>query len=299
MLKVLQYPKYFTFKSKMADKLKGLRQKAFNTKAFIRGKFCEAKVAITGKPIVFAAQKGFLYWQDSSDPILKNHLRCAVGDSIAVVNYIFRYLNRGSICIDIGACIGSVSVPLWSATGKSGKVISVEADPQNISKLKANLMLNGFSDKFTVNAAIGEQNGQAELRRYDGKNGWQTIGNPSFAKTYPFKKFIVPECTLDTILTQYNIDFIDFIKVDTEGAEPMVLNGMRRLLEQKLIKQVIFEVNHLMLEGTGHTVDQLFNFWSSLEYNLYLVTVSGEREELPSGKWPNGCIGDCVAIVKA
>lgn len=265
---------------------------------FSKGRFWQAWVNYTRRPMIFRDSEGFVFWQYPADPILRNHLRRAVGDSIGVRKYIVRNVQRGSIAIDIGACIGSVSVPLWSAAGEDSRIISIEADPRNIEKIKSNLRLNGYPDDQVFNFAIADHVDEFELKRFEGINGWQTIGSPSFAYGYEFTTFRVPATTLTNVWAEQKLGVIDLVKVDVEGSELLVFKGMAELLENKLIRKVIFEVNHLMLEGTGISADELMRFWSKYDCQLYWIDDGGECRELCFGQWPSGVIGDCLVILR-
>jgi len=265
---------------------------------FAKGRFWEGWVNYTGKPMVFRDSDGFGFWQYPADPILRNHQRRAVGDSVGVRNYIIRNIQRGSTCIDIGACIGSISIPLWSVIGEDGRVISIEADPRNIKKIKSNLSLNGYSNHKVLNIAIADHVGELEFKRFDGINGWQTIGSPSFANGHAFTTFKVPTTTLTNVWSEQQLGSIDLVKVDVEGAELLVFKGMTELLEKGIIRKVIFEVNHLMLEGTGISVSTLLQFWSQYNCQLYQIDNKGECKELYCGQWPPSVIGDCLVVLK-
>ena len=124
----------------------------------------ELGVNLTRRPIVFRDWSGDRYWQYPGDRVAFNWTRRAVGDSVGVVKFINRYVEEGSICVDIGAHIGSISVPLWRRAGAEGKVISIEPDPGVAERLRANLRLNSVPDAFVLNAALTDRRGTVSLR---------------------------------------------------------------------------------------------------------------------------------------
>jgi len=70
---------------------------------------------------------------------------------------------------------------------------------------------------------------------------------------------------------------------------------MKKMLEEKRILRIIFEVNPLMLEGMNKSVYDLFSFWDEFDYNLYLLNESGKLEIF--NQWPENLVGDCIAII--
>jgi FkbM family methyltransferase len=84
------------------------------------------------------------------------------------------------------------------------------------------------------------------------------------------------ECKkLDTLFQEYQLDKIDYLKIDTEGAEYKILLGAKKLLEQKKITFVQFEYG--LIDGDIPSVDLIENLLT--KYDYHEVTVSG-REKL-------------------
>ena len=224
-----------------------------------------------------------------------NWKRGSVTDAKHIVRYVLEHVQPGWTCVDLGANVGAVSIPLWKKVGPDGRVISVEADPSNIARIRANLNLNNCPEGSVVNVAIANRKGTVQLRCYPAANGWQTLGNPSFAKDYQSFVIDVPAITFYELAESYGLESVDFVKIDVEGAEILVLAGMESFLRDKRIGCVIFEVNHLMLEGMGHTVSELLSFWDNLDYDLWRLNEDGITTPISNG-WPDGLVGDCVAL---
>jgi hypothetical protein len=61
----------------------------------------------------------------------------------ALSEFILRHVHDGDVCVDAGANCGYFSLLLAQRVGPSGKVIAIEAAPDNVRRLRANLELNG------------------------------------------------------------------------------------------------------------------------------------------------------------
>lgn len=94
------------------------------------------------------------------------------------------------------------------------------------------------------------------------------INRPVFAGlNQEIVKYNTKSVTLDEYCRSNNIDTIDFIKVDVEGAEKMVFDGAKELLAQKRIKAGIFEIGQTLVDA-GTTTEELCTLIKSYGYTL-------------------------------
>lgn len=139
--------------------------------------------------------------------------------------------------LDIGANIGRYTI---IASKKYGYqcVVAIEANPVTYGFLKKNIALNGIGDKaVAVQVAVGDREGtvtiQSESHHLGGGNVAHT--DAGIRGSAPSSMDIHSEVKLtkvDTLFSQHNLDArqVDFIKIDVEGMEYEVLEGMSGVL---------------------------------------------------------------------
>lgn len=146
----------------------------------------------------------------------------------ALSEFILRHVHAGEVCVDAGANCGYFSLLLAQRVGPSGKVIAIEAAPENVRWLRANLELNGADDIVdVVMAACAEQKGEITLHVHPRNDAWTRLtppGKGEFDRRYMGKSWIpvsVPADTLGSIVGS-EAERVSFIKMHIEGAEAVV-----------------------------------------------------------------------------
>jgi len=270
----------------------------------LKGHIIEIWVNKTKKrAFIFKDWAGNLYIQNLGDKIAFNIGRNAVSDAINITNLVDKLVQNDWICIDIGGCIGAISIPMWKKVFPKGHVYTIEADPNNINKIKLNLLLNGFPDEFVYNYAICDKNEDVELNIIPENNGWQSLGNPrSDPRLSDIANRIYTEIvngkTLEEFCNSQSIKKIDFLKIDVEGAELEVFKGSSKLLREHAIEYIAFEISPPMLKwfSDDRNVKQVIDFIAQYGYSIYRIFDNGNIKKLVNNRWPKGMWGDCLAV---
>lgn len=163
-----------------------------------------------------------------------------VGQRVALGKYepyetklILRQVKKEDVVVDVGANIGYYTVLLAK---KVKKVYAFEPDKISFEILKKNIEVNKLKNVVAVNAAVGSREGKLELYRSE-----ENLGDHKLFKT-PLGCAASPLDEGEKIKVIKLDDFIkekvDLIKIDTQGWEPEVIEGAKKLIEKD--KPIIF-----------------------------------------------------------
>jgi FkbM family methyltransferase len=134
------------------------------------------------------------------------------------VSFIRRFLRSGDVVLDVGANIGTHTVPLANAVGGLGQIHAFEPQRLSFQLLCTNVALNSLDNVFAQHAALGTEPGFATVPvlPFDEK---ANLGNLNIEGHEVGEQ--VPMRTIDGLM----LSRIDFIKIDVEGMEEKVLGG--------------------------------------------------------------------------
>ena len=144
--------------------------------------------------------------------------------------------KEGDIVIDVGAHIGPYTLKASKRVGLNGKVIAIEADPENFDILNRNIQLNKLTNVIALNYAAYSKEDKIKLYLLKEKNHLtQNINTVMTDRANNEKKFVeVQANTLDYLLQSNGIkhEQVNWIKIDVEGAEFDVLKGAKNILSK-------------------------------------------------------------------
>lgn len=141
----------------------------------------------------------------------------------------FPFYQKATI-IDVGAHFGYFSLFAHKNLHPDSKIIAIEASKENVERLEQNIEKNTIQNVEVVSCGIGEKNGEMQL--YKGANV-----NHSILKNYSLAKKqgeIIRIQTLTQIIETYRLEYIDFLKLDCEGAEYQILETLPPEVYQKI-----------------------------------------------------------------
>lgn len=145
-----------------------------------------------------------------------------------------RFVHQGAVVWDIGANVGLFAFAAAAQAGEHGKVLAVEPDlwlaslmrrsqrlPENVG-LKLEILQAAVCDAIGTTRFTVARRGRAASHLSAVRGSTQAGGMA--------EERWVPAVTLDGLLGEHGAP--EFVKIDVEGAEQLVLNGAQRLLSE-------------------------------------------------------------------
>jgi len=170
-------------------------------------------------------------------------------------------IQTHDVVVDIGAHIGGFGI---RAAGLARQVFAYEASGKNYAILEKNLQLNVIQNLRINNKAVSHQGGEMKFFM-PSDNG--ALGSLLQDPHSPME--IVQAITLTDIIEDNNIEQIDFLKLDVEGAEYDILFSCPKETLEK-IRYIVMEY-HEFHNGV-HNHRDLLNL---LRSNGFQVSVEG------------------------
>lgn len=185
-----------------------------------------------------------------------------------------RIIKKGDVCIDIGANMGYYSLLMAELTGNTGRTIAIEPNPHicNLLRRSQGMHTQRFS---VVEAAISNKKGKAVLSIPDAYPGSATITTPHPDQWGSKSKIKVNMLTLDELVLQLGLQKVDVIKMDVEGVEPEVFEGMQGVIQNNPGLQIIIEYSPFIYNDPATFTRYLFS-----NFNVNMIKDVDEMERL-------------------
>jgi FkbM family methyltransferase len=184
------------------------------------------------------------------------------------VERVRKVVKPGMTVVDIGAHIGYYTRLLADLVGPSGRVLAFEPNPENFSVLQKNMSLPRYRHVELFNYAVGEQESILPLYVSPGNS------NHSLIEGYTKAEGVIEvRCVdLDSFLQERGIEQVGFVKSDTEGAEPLVLKGMRNTAARSSNLHLLMELNPTALRCGHVEPEQFLESIRSMGFEIEMIT---------------------------
>jgi FkbM family methyltransferase len=237
------------------------------------------------------------------------------GWHLALINWLGKNLTRrvfvsmirpGDRVLDIGANCGAYTSLFSSLAGRAGSVDAFEPLPaafevleretrrwSSIPNWRLHRLACSDTGGFTTMWVPGEDQAQGSLRKHSAAS-WSTA---DLAREHK-----VEQARVDEFAKKIGLERIDFVKIDVEGAELLVLRGMERILREDH-PVVFFEVCPAWMKEFGNGAGELFQEFRRAGYDSFwrvgpgITRVKGTGEEWGPGGVTESC--DVLAGVAA
>jgi FkbM family methyltransferase len=187
--------------------------------------------------------------------------------------------KEGDIVIDVGAHFGRYTIIASKRVGPNGKVIAIEAHPQNFELLNCNIKLNNLNNIISLNyAAFSKQTTVKLYLKSDEPS--DAIYNTLISNRVKSTDFLeVQANTLDYLLQSnlVNLEKVNWIKIDVEGAELEVLRGSTNVLANSKDIVLLIEI-HTLPDGKNH-YETIMDLLSRYNFNVEFEKTYGSGEK--------------------
>ena len=194
----------------------------------------------------------------------------------ATTELFHEMVRPGMAVADVGAQIGYYTLLAAKLAGAAGHVYAFEPEPSVYRILEANARMNGFAGSVeTINAAVGDTERRARLFQLG-------VGGSLFQAQGTVGTVEVDVTSLDKFFADRGWPPLHLVKVDTEGAEPLVLRGMRQLVQRHPDLMLVIEFAPSNLRTAATATRELLMELCELGFTqVTILAGDGRRLEIP------------------
>lgn len=192
------------------------------------------------------------------------------------VTLLKRYLPVNGIFVDVGANIGTFTL-VAARRASGGEVHAFEPSAHHFARLARNVKLNHFENVVLNQKGLYDQPGEATLFLPARIGEMNNSGAASLYRSSEARQVseAISLVRLDDYIRDRNIERIDIIKIDIEGAEIKALKGARQTIA-RFRPIVLMELDLDNLTRADCSPNEVLEFWKSLNYKVSIIRVTGD-----------------------
>jgi FkbM family methyltransferase len=197
------------------------------------------------------------------------HLLTAEPTEPHILRWIDLILRPGDTFFDVGAHYGWISLAACHRVGAVGKIVAFEPSPPLVKILEYHKKVNRFRQMTIVRKAVSDSDDQPVTfyLRNEGDSFMNSlVDHPAEPSAYPRESTIqVHSVSLDRFCKENSV-YPALVKIDVEGAELLVLQGSKRLLDQR--RPAFLIAVHPGWLPPGQSPAQIFDLFRTHRYKL-------------------------------
>lgn len=189
------------------------------------------------------------------------------------------FIKENDTVFDVGANVGVFSI-LFSNFCKKGKIFSFEPTKKIFRFLLENIELNKINNIFAINFAISNINGVVSFFENKYSDDLNYIDNRELKNSAS-----VLSIRLNSFMEIFGLEKIDFLKIDTEGAELLVLNSMKDKLKKTRV--IYFEFNGDNYSKFNYDKKDVIELLKLNNFNIFIPQIKENQLKLIPFKMEN------------
>lgn len=208
-----------------------------------------------------------LLWLDLSDTYVSQG--CLRGSyEMSETGFLRKILKSGDTFVDVGANVGWYTLLASTIVGDRGQVHAFEPRRPIVEYLQRTVVLNRLEKLVTVYPLGLSDQPKTETLMWGA--GSTNGGGASFARGDPTNGMTYQQIEVRS-LDSFKFGRVDVIKIDVEGAEPLVVDGAKATIDRDRPIVLTEVLPSELRRVSGYSPQQYFDFFLSREYNGFIV----------------------------
>lgn len=188
-----------------------------------------------------------------------------------ILKLILKDINKSDVFYDVGANIGIYSMLIADKIGDEN-VVAFEPHPNNVNHLQKNANINSYDDMSIIDYALFDSNKVQTIK--------ETGIHPGEGEHYIDKNqgtLNIKTNTGDKLIDEFHLPKPDIIKIDVEGAEVRVLNGMLNSIND--CRYILIEVHpSRMIERYNNSMGDIIDIAKTYKFKVNKISSRGKEK---------------------
>ena len=210
-----------------------------------------------------------------NDPVVSGAIFFNVYEK-SEIKFIKSISFKGMKVIDIGANIGYYTTLLSQEAGDKGLILAIEPDLESFKYLSRSI--NSLENKNVLSFPIAASNLRQKLPLYISKDN--RGDNRLYQNNQKRDHFLVDCLTIDELSFQTKIESFDLIKIDVQGYEPKVFQGMQKTIRSSKNLTILTEFWPKGIIQAGESPSNFLRTLRKMKLNLFELKKNGSLVSL-------------------